>query len=62
GSGLGFVIGAGTLGRSVMSLVATRAYESSGGIAMPALIGAASAAVATLFIYMYHRRGGLVHA
>ena len=61
GSGLGLVIGAGTLGRGVMSLVATHAYESSGGIALPALIGAASAAVATLLIYQYHRRGGLVH-
>ena len=61
GSGLGLVIGAGTLGRSVMSLVATRAYESSNGIALPALIGAASAGVATLLIYSYHRRGGLVH-
>jgi nitrate/nitrite transporter NarK len=61
GSGLGLVIGAGTLGRSVMSLVATRAYESSGGIALPALIGAISAGVATALIYFYHRRGGLVH-
>ncbi|MFM8851614.1 MAG: hypothetical protein ACKOGL_00185, partial [Acidimicrobiaceae bacterium] len=61
GSGLGLVIGAGTLGRSVMSLAATRAYESSNGIALPALIGAASAGVATLLIYIYHRRGGLVH-
>ena len=61
GSGLGLVIGAGTLGRGVMSLVATRAYESSGGIAMPSLIGAISAAVATIFIFSYHRRGGLVH-
>jgi predicted MFS family arabinose efflux permease len=61
GSGLGLVIGAGTLGRSVMSLVATRAYESSNGIALPALIGAASAGIATLLIYSYHRRGGLVH-
>ena len=61
GSGLGLVIGAGTLGRSVMSLIATRAYESSGGIALPSLIGAVSAAVATVLIYSYHRRGGLVH-
>jgi len=61
GSGLGLVIGAGTLGRSVMSLVATRAYESSGGIALPALLGAISAGIATLFMYSYHRRGGLVH-
>lgn len=61
GSGLGLVIGAGTLGRSVMSLIATRAYESSGGIALPSLIGAVIAAVATVLIYSYHRRGGLVH-
>ena len=61
GSGLGLVIGAGTLGRGVMSFVATRAYESSNGIALPALIGAASAAVATILIYQYHRLGGLVH-
>jgi high-affinity Fe2+/Pb2+ permease len=44
-----------------MSLVATRAYESNNGIALPSLIGAASAGVATLLIYSYHRRGGLVH-
>ena len=62
GSGLGLVIGAGTLGRGVMSLVATRAYETSNGIALPALIGAVSAAVATLLMFIYHRRGGLVHA
>ncbi len=61
GSGLGLVIGAGTLGRGVMSLVATRTYESRNGIALPSLIGAASAGVATLLIYSYHRRGGLVH-
>jgi hypothetical protein len=61
GSGLGLVFGAGTLGRGVMSLVATRAYESSNGIVLPAIIGSASAAVATILIYQYHRRGGLVH-
>jgi len=61
GSGLGLVFGAGTLGRGVMSLVATRAYESSNGIALPAIIGSTSAAVATILIYQYHRRGGLVH-
>lgn len=61
GSGLGLVIGAGTLGRSVMSLVATRAYETSDGIALPSLIGATSAGVATILIYSYQRRGGLVH-
>jgi len=61
GSGLGLVIGAGTLGRGVMSFVATRAYESSNSIAMPALIGAISALVAALLMLLYHRRGGLVH-
>ncbi|NQV96260.1 MAG: MFS transporter [Acidimicrobiaceae bacterium] len=61
GSGLGLVIGAGTLGRAVMSLVATRAYESSNGIALPAIIGATSALVATILMYTYHHRGGLVH-
>jgi len=61
GSGLGLVFGAGTLGRGVMSLAATRAYESSNGIALPAIIGSTSAAVAAILIYQYHRRGGLVH-
>ncbi len=61
GSGLGLVIGAGTLGRGVMSFVATRAYESSNSIATPALIGAMSALVAALLMFLYHRRGGLVH-
>jgi hypothetical protein len=45
-----------------MSFVATRAYESSNSIAMPALIGAISALVAALLMFLYHRRGGLVHA
>jgi predicted MFS family arabinose efflux permease len=61
GSGLGFVIGAGTLGRGVMSFIATRAYESNNSIAMPALIGAISALVAALLMFSYYRRGGLVH-
>ena len=61
GSGLGFVIGAGTLGRGVMSFIATRAYESNNSIAMPALIGAFSALIAALLMFSYYRRGGLVH-
>ncbi len=39
GRGLGYTIGGGTLGRAVMSVVATAAYESS-GFGMPALIAA----------------------
>ncbi|TRZ82885.1 MAG: MFS transporter [Actinobacteria bacterium] len=61
GSGLGLVFGAGTLGRGVMSFIATRAYESSNGIALPALIGAISALVGALLMFSYYRRGGLVH-
>ena len=61
GSGLGLVIGAGTLGRGVMSFIATRAYESNNSIAMPALIGAFSALIAALLMFSYYRRGGLVH-
>ena len=39
GRGLGYTIGGGTLGRAVMSVVATAAYESS-GFGLPAFIGA----------------------
>jgi predicted MFS family arabinose efflux permease len=39
GRGLGYTIGGGTLGRAVMSVVATAAYEAS-GFGLPAFIGA----------------------
>lgn len=50
--GLGFAIGGGTLGRAVMSLVATAAYDRH-GIGVPAVIGSACAlaVIATLVVY-----------
>ena len=43
GAGLGWVLGAGALGRALAAVVATSAYER-GGIAGPAVLGAACAA------------------
>lgn len=52
GRGLGYTIGGGTLGRAVMSVVATAAYESS-GFGLPAVIGAicACGVISCLGIY-----------
>jgi MFS transporter, DHA1 family, inner membrane transport protein len=54
GRGLGYTIGGGTLGRAVMSVVATAAYESS-GFGMPALIAAFCAAGVIVCIGAYAR-------
>ena len=54
GRGLGYTIGGGTLGRAVMSVIATAAYESS-GFGLPAFIGAISALGVIACIAVYAR-------
>jgi len=56
GTGLGWVLGAGAMGRAVMSLVSTRAYEI-GGIALPGILGPTLAMCGAASIYMYKRLG-----
>jgi hypothetical protein len=57
GRGLGLMLGAGTLGRAVMSLGATRLYTAR-GVAAPMLAGVALAALAAaLFSGRGLRRG-----
>ena len=56
GMGLGWVLGAGAMGRAVMSLVSTRAYDI-GGIALPGILGPALAMCGAASIYMYKRLG-----
>lgn len=56
GKGFGLVIGAGTLGRGVMSLVATAAYENS-GIAGAALASIVCSVLAGAAIAAYSRTG-----
>lgn len=58
GTGMGWVLGSGTLGRASMSLVATAAY-SSHGIAAPALIGGTFALAASALILWFKRLGGV---
>lgn len=57
GAGLGWVLGAGTVGRAVMARVATTTY-SEYGIAAPALIGAVFGVLGALCITAFRRRGG----
>jgi predicted MFS family arabinose efflux permease len=57
GAGLGWVLGAGTVGRAVMARVATTSYTEY-GIAAPALIGAAFGVLGALCILAFRRRGG----
>jgi len=57
GAGLGWVLGAGTVGRAVMARVATTSY-SEYGIAAPALIGAVFGVLGALCILAFRRRGG----
>ena len=57
GAGLGWVLGAGTVGRAVMSRVATTAYADH-GIGAPALIGAVFGVFGALCIVSFRRRGG----
>jgi predicted MFS family arabinose efflux permease len=53
--GLGYAIGGGTLGRAVMSLVATAAFDAY-GIGVPAIIGSACALVMIACLTAYGRR------
>ncbi|MEN9804626.1 MAG: hypothetical protein RIS41_1473 [Actinomycetota bacterium] len=53
--GLGYAIGGGTLGRAVMSLVATAAFDAY-GIAVPAIIGSTCALVMIACLTAYGRR------
>ena len=57
GAGLGWVLGAGTVGRAVMARVATTSYTEY-GIGAPALIGAAFGVLGALCILAFRRRGG----
>jgi predicted MFS family arabinose efflux permease len=52
GRGLGFAIGGGTMGRAVMSLVATAAYDAH-GIEVPAAIGAGCALLVIACLRMH---------
>ena len=53
--GIGFLVGAGTLGRALSSVPATRLYESS-GITWPAVLSAACAIVTASAMYVVRRR------
>ena len=54
GTGLGWVLGAGTLGRAVMAIVATTLFESF-GVRGPALMGAFFGLLGALTITRYRR-------
>jgi len=54
GTGLGWVLGAGTLGRAVMAIVATNLFESF-GVRGPALMGAFFGLLGALTITRYQR-------
>lgn len=56
--GLGFAIGGGTLGRALMSVVATATFERY-GITIPALLGALSAVGVIVSLTTYQRRVSL---
>lgn len=56
GTGLGWVLGAGAMGRAVMSLVSTQAYEL-GGIALPGILGPVLAMCGAASILAYRRLG-----
>lgn len=60
GTGMGWVLGGGTLGRASMSLVATSAYVEY-GISAPALIGGGFAVAASVSILWFRRLGGVRH-
>lgn len=57
GAGLGWVLGAGTVGRAVMAPIATTTYANQ-GIGAPALIGATFGVLGALCISSFRRRGG----
>jgi DHA1 family inner membrane transport protein len=54
GTGLGWVLGAGTLGRAVMAIVATNLFETF-GVSGPALMGAFFGLLGALTIMRYQR-------
>jgi len=54
GTGLGWVLGAGTLGRAVMAIIATHLFESF-GVQGPALMGALFGLLGALTITSYRR-------
>lgn len=58
GTGMGWVLGGGTLGRASMSLVATAAYANY-GISAPALIGSGFAVMAAASILWFRHLGGV---
>lgn len=58
GTGMGWVLGGGTLGRASMSLVATAAYANY-GISAPALIGSGFAVMASASILWFRHLGGV---
>lgn len=58
GTGMGWVLGGGTLGRASMSLVATSAYANH-GISAPALIGGGFAVMASIAILWFRHLGGV---
>lgn len=60
GTGMGWVLGSGTLGRASLSLVATAAYVEY-GISAPALIGGGFAVAASASILWFRRLGGVKH-
>jgi predicted MFS family arabinose efflux permease len=55
GTGLGWVLGAGTLGRAVMAIIATHLFESF-GVQGPALMGASFGLLGALTITSYRRQ------
>ncbi len=57
GAGLGWVLGAGTVGRAVMAPIATTTYANH-GIGAPALIGATFGVLGAVCISSFRRRGG----
>ena len=54
GTGLGWVLGAGTLGRAVMAIIATHLFESF-GVQGPALLGAVFGLLGAVTITTYRR-------
>ena len=58
GTGLGWVLGAGTLGRALMAVIAARGYEQY-GMPAPALIGAGFGLLGAFAIYIYRSLGGV---
>lgn len=58
GTGLGWVLGAGTLGRAVMAIVATHLFESY-GVKGPALLGSVFGVVGAVLITRYRSANSL---